>query len=89
MMPLPKLNASAGDEQPAAPEHERGARAVGARRAAAVSTSPATSRTSAAGISHDDLTAELGVEHARSSRSGPTARAVPARRRRRCRSRCR
>ena len=72
MMPWPRLNASAGDDQPAAPQHERGARAVGARHASTVNASPATSRIERGGSSHDDLAAELRVEHARRARSGPS-----------------
>ena len=87
--PLAEAEHGAGDERASRPtaRARRGCGRCAGR--ASVSTSPATSRIERGRQQPRDLAAELGVEHARSSRSGPSGRRRARRRRRRCRSRCR
>ena len=70
MIPWAKLNTRAGDDQPAAPQHEGGPGAVGARAPDGVrATGPAT-RIRAAGMSQE-IWPPMSARNSRSSPVGP------------------
>ena len=73
--PLAEAEHSAGDDEPAAPQEQRGAGAVGARARAASHEQPGAEQDQRGGDQPRRLAAELGVEQA-----GPAGRAPAGRR---------
>ena len=74
MIPAMKLNVRPVTTSQPPQSTKRGPGPIGARQPARASTQPATSRTSAAGSSHDDLAADLRVEQPRIQPVSPPAR---------------